>query len=37
MELWREGSRITVEEMAETLGQTFDAKFLCDEIREHFE
>jgi len=37
MELWKEGSRITVEEMAETLGQTFDPKFLYDEIRQHFE
>jgi hypothetical protein len=37
MELWKEGSRITVEEMAEKLGQTFDSRFLCDEIRGHFE
>jgi len=36
-ELWREGSRITVEEMAEKLGQTLNSKFLYDEIREHFE
>jgi len=36
-ELWREGSRITVEEMAEKLGQTLSSKFLYDEIREHFE
>jgi hypothetical protein len=36
-ELWREGSRITVEEMAEKLGQTLDSKFLYDEIREHLE
>jgi hypothetical protein len=37
MELWKEGSRITVEEIAEKLGQTFDPRFLCDEIRGHFE
>jgi oligoendopeptidase F len=37
MELWKEGSRITVEELAERLGQRFDPKFLYDEIREHFE
>jgi len=36
-ELWREGSRITVEEMAEKLGQTLSSKSLYDEIREHFE
>jgi hypothetical protein len=36
-ELWKEGSRITVEEMAEKLGQTLDSKFLHDEIRGHFE
>jgi len=36
-ELWKEGSRITVEEMAEKLGQTLSSKFLYDEIRQHFE
>lgn len=36
-ELWREGNRITVEEMAEKLGQTLSSKFLYDEIREHLE
>jgi hypothetical protein len=36
-ELWREGSRMTVEEMVEKLGQTLNSKFLYDEIREHFE
>lgn len=36
-ELWKEGSRITVEEMAEKLGQALSSKFLYDEIREHFE
>ena len=36
-ELWKEGSRITVEEMAEKLGQTPSSKFLYDEIRQHFE
>jgi hypothetical protein len=36
-ELWREGSRITVEEMAEKLGQTLNSKFLYEEIREYFE
>jgi hypothetical protein len=36
-ELWREGNRITVEEMAEKLGQTLSTKFLYDEIREHLE
>jgi hypothetical protein len=35
-ELWREGNRITVEEMAEKLGQTLSSKFLYDEIREYF-
>ncbi len=35
-ELWKEGSRITVEEMAEKLGQTLSSKFLYDEIRQHF-
>ena len=36
-ELWKEGDRITVEEMAEKLGQALSSKFLYDEIREHFE
>jgi len=36
-ELWKEGSRITVEEMVEKLGQTLSSKFLYDEIRVHFE
>jgi hypothetical protein len=36
-EFWKEGSRITVEEMAEKLGQKLSSKFLYDEIREHFE
>jgi hypothetical protein len=36
-ELWREGSRITVEELAAKLGQTLNSEFLYDEIREHFE
>jgi hypothetical protein len=36
-ELWKEGSRITVEEMAEKLGQTLSSNFLYDEIREHLE
>ena len=36
-ELWKEGCRITVEEMAEKLGQTLSSKFLYDEICEHFE
>lgn len=35
-ELWKEGNRITVEEMAEKLGQTLSSKFLYDEIREYF-
>jgi len=36
-ELWKEGNRITVEEMAEKLGQTLSSKFLYDEIREILE
>jgi len=36
-ELWREGNRITVEEMADKLGQTLNSEFLYDEIREHLE
>ena len=36
-ELWEEGSRITVEELAEKLEQTLSCKFLYDEIRQHFE
>jgi hypothetical protein len=36
-ELWKEGSRITVEEMAEMLGETLSSKLLYDEIRQHFE
>ncbi len=37
IEFWKEGSRITVEEMAERLGQTLSHDFLYQEIREHFE
>ncbi len=36
-ELWKEGSRITVEEMAEKLGQALSSEFLYNEIRQHFE
>lgn len=36
-DLWKEGSRITVEEMAEKLGQTLTSEFLYDEIRQYFE
>lgn len=36
-ELWKEGSRITVEEMAQRMGQTLSSKFLFDETSEHFQ